>query len=250
MRTIALFLMFTVGMFAADRRSIAEVGEKVDRATAKAMWARADSLLNTTTFPQAPGILSVLTSGAQYQIDFTTQTLPAGSSVGGEIIDPNGEEISTDTYYFSEAVNGGVFMELWNGAFPQGWPAGITRFRMLVTTAGGTITEANAYVAVRSCCTNGTAPQVTSITPSSNGSQLTITGQFYAAPMVGINGTPVQVISGVTTFSATTGALQGTIVIPNIIALNDGNGVLTLCDQGYCSQTFFNIPLPFTNGKG
>jgi hypothetical protein len=249
-KTVALFLMLAGGMFGADRRNITEAGKKLDRAAARAMWASADSLLDSITFPQAQGIISVLTNGTQYQINFTATSLPAGSWVGGEIIDPDGEKVSTDTYYLANgSPNAEVFMELWNGAFPSGWPAGLTRFRMLVQDASGRLTEVNAFVPVSFCCTDAT-PQVNSIVSSPNG-QLTITGPFTAAPMVGVNGFPAQVVSGTATSSSATGALQGTtVVVANPMSLNGGNGVLTLCDQSICSQTNFNIPALPTNGKG
>ena len=144
--TVTVLLLMSSVMFAADRRNIADVGEKVDRAAAKEIWAAADAGLNSMTFPQAPAILTVLTNGTQYQVDLTAPVLLAGSCVVGEVINPNGEMISTDTYCVSNTAE--IFMELWNGGFPQAWPAGITRFRVLIKN-GGSVTEANGYVPVR-----------------------------------------------------------------------------------------------------
>ena len=236
---------------AAERRNvrdISEVAERIARTDSRAMRP-ADAGWIDLTFPQAAGIVSVRDNGTQTEAYFTSSSLPVGACVTGLTIVPSGDALPTDTYCVWGPQSGSITMELWNGAFPDGWQPGTIRFRVFVKETSGRITEANGYAPLRSCCSSN-GPQVTSIAVSADGSQLMVRGAFDAGPMVGINGIPVAVISGTaaTSSAGTPTSIQGTIVVPNTVGLNDGNGVLTLCFQGSCSQTFFHIPPSLASG--
>lgn len=245
MRLITLCLTMVLGLSAAERHNVADISEKVERSTAKAMWA--SNGIENLSFPQAPGILSALSNGDQFEVGFSSSAIPAGSYVIGEIIAPSGEIISTDTYQLP--TNGGnsfnVFFELWNGAFPGMWQAGVTRFRAVVS-GGGRISEADAYVLVRASGYPQDIP-VVSITPSPDGSQLTVSGLF-TGPQVGVNGTPATIVSS--SVSPTGNPQQASITLAIPTYLPNGNGVLTVCDGGQCSQTFFHVSPTATSGKG
>lgn len=247
-----LFLIISAAcMFLAATTLVAERHEKTDSSrkldveTARAMWNTANVGVGNLTFPQANGIVSAVqnsrTTGAE--VTFSSATLPRGSCAVAFIVAPNGDSITTDTYCAPSSEPGAIRLELWSGDFPNTWPSGLTRFRVIVLS-GNLISEANAYVMVRSCCANQ-GPVVTSVTALPNGT-LQVAGQFMS-PMVGVNGYFAQAIGGST--SVTPGSPpQSTITINNPVSLENGNGVVTVCEQGACSQTFFHVPAQYSGG--
>ncbi len=241
-------LILTLGMvaFAGERRETNRL-ERIDAKTARDIWSDTGVDFGNLVLPQAPGAVSVLTNGS---VVFSTGSLPGGSCAVGAIIAPNGSDaISTDTYCTPVGSAGySMYLELWHGEFPGTWPTGITKFRVLVLSAGQ-IGESTAYVPVRTCCVDMPSPTVSSVTNLADGS-LQVSGQF-TAPIVAVNGTLAQITkTTVTSFPGITPQTT-TIVLTNTPGLNDGNGILTLCERGKCSQTFFHVSQPYGgSGKG
>ncbi len=257
MRLIAaVFLSFFAAAFAADRRDIAEITKPMARASAQAMWNAAG--IDNMNFPQVPGgVITVWRNSANgnVQARFSAQTLAPGTCIAGEIIaPPDNGAITTDTVCVSQGYTGPVAFEIWSGPFPFMWPAGNTRLRILVNS-GGNVTEANASIPVRSCCANAGPQATVTATPDSQG--LVVTGNFRN-PVFAING---NVVPGVNISPANTtpfGQTQGTATVPITIGdstlSNEGNGILTVCEGGWCSQVAFHIQpqtiVPTTGGKG
>ena len=253
MRLVAVFLSFLAAMFAADRRDIAETTKPMARASAQAMWSATG--IDNMAFPQAPGAIAVRRSDANTNAIFTAASLPSGTCIVGQIIAPDGNgAINTDTFCVA-GYTGPFSFEIWNGPFPLMWPAGPTRLRVLVNS-NGNVTEANAYVPVRSCCINS-GPQVSvAMTPDNQG--LMVTGNFRN-PVFAINGTIVLGVNISPTNLTPFGQTQGSATVPiplwDSTLSNEGNGILTVCEGGWCSQTFFHVVqsqsvAPTNGGKG
>jgi hypothetical protein len=248
MKTLVLFLSLpSVGMFAADRRNIAEFGTKADPATAKAAHPQDTGFAGP--FPQANGFMYVSPTG-----DVAFNTLPGavadGACIFGQVIAPNGD-VTNSEEYCNQDTSGqsySFYLELSTGTFPSGSQVGTTRFRGIIQGADGKITETNAYVFVHGCCAPE-VPAIASIVPSPDGSTTTVSGQF-SAPIIAVNGTVAQILSSsvVMPTPGSGGVPQGTFVVQN--PYFQQNSVITICDQSYCSQGYFHIPLPVQNGKG
>ena len=264
-----MFLMLTSAVFAADRRNIGEVGTKVDHRAARAMWAGRDTTtdgLDSVSFPQAAGVFTVaqipFDTTAQTNVVFRSAAIVEDSCFVGQIISSR-SSMTTDTFCISHDQSpdnhSQMYMRLWNGPFPDSWPSGLTRFRMLVKTASGKVTEVNTNVST--CCGVSQGPTIATVIPIVNGGNLTslnVTGQF-TAPVVAVNGEILPITATSAGNSLFGSPSQGSIIIgPSSIGefnlLNDGNGVLTVCDAGWCSQTFFHSPttqtVPVDGGKG
>ncbi len=232
MKTFALFLsLSSVGLFAADRRNIAEFGTKAEAATAKATHAQATGF--NGPFTQADGFMYVSPSG-----DVAFNTLPGavknGACIFGQTIYPNGDVKNSETYC-NEDPSGqaySFYLEMSTGIYASGDQVGATRFRGIV----------------HGCCAPE-VPAITSIEPSIDGSTITVSGQF-SAPIIAVNGTVAKILSSAVALPApgSGGVPQGTFVVQ--IPYWQQNSVIAVCDQGYCSQGYFHIPLPMQNGKG
>jgi hypothetical protein len=250
MRLIAAFLTFaTISAFAAERLDITKDGKKMEQNSAKALWNSAG--IDQYSFPQAPGFVAVSTvmtsvfGGVYVVADFVGQQGLQNITVVGEIISANGDVMMTDTWSSIPGLNFVPQLEFWNGTFPNSWPSGKTRFRAVVITQSGNVTEANGYADFKSCCTSS-GPQIKSVTAGFDGQHIIVAGNF-TAPVMGINGNWASVTNITPSTATPLGTTIGTatVAIPNDydpLFGNDGNGVLTVCDRGQCSQTFFNIP--------
>lgn len=253
MKKLVLFLsLSSVGLFAADRRDIAEFGTKLDHATAKAVRAQFSGF--DGPFPQAAGYMFVSGDPNNGSLSVAFTTLPgavaAGASIFGQIISSTGDVVNTEAYENTD-TSGQIFtyyLELWNGTFPGAWPVGQTRFRAIIKGADGKITEANTYVFAHGCCVEE-VPAITSIVPSSGGLTVTVSGQF-SAPIIAINGVIAKILSSAVTVptEGSGGVPQGTFTVQ--IPYFQQNSVITVCDQAYCSQGYFHISLPLISGKG
>jgi hypothetical protein len=246
MKTLVLFLsLSSVGLFAADRRNIAEVGIQ---ATGAAKAAHAHDIGLTGPFPQAAGFIYVNPVG-----DVSFNTLPGavtfGACVVGQTITPDGEATNGQEYCNADSSgqNYSFYLELSAGVFPGDAQTGVTRFRGVIIGADGKVTEANTFVFVHGCCAPE-IPAIMSIVPSADGATVTVSGQF-SDPIIAINGVTARILSSaVVVPTPVSSAPQATFVVE--IPYFQQNSVITICDQAYCSQGYFHIPLPVQNGKG
>lgn len=246
MKTLVLFLsLFSVGMFAADRRNIAEFGTKADPAKKS---AHAESSGFNGPFKQANGFMYVALNGA---VSFNT--LPGavgpGSCMFGQTIYPNGDVKNSETYC-NEDTSGqaySFYLEMSTGTYASGDQVGTTRFRGIIQDANNNFTEANTLVSVNGCCAPE-VPAIASIVPSADGTTITISGQF-GLPIVAINGVATTVLSGGVTQPTDGGVPQGIFVVQNPFPYQQ-DSVVTISYQANCSQGYFHVPQPPTGGKG
>jgi hypothetical protein len=239
------------------------------------MWAGSEAQsdgLENLSFPQAAGVVTVSQIANEFPaptyVVFRSTSITEDTCFVGQTITST-STVTTDTFCVNPADQQQGFQEqkymrLWNGPFPDVWPSGLTRFRVLVKTASGKVTEVNTYVSTCGCGVSQ-SPSIAKITPVMNGgnlASLNVTGQF-TAPVVAVNNLILPIMAASPTNSPFGGvpSQQGSInigpslEIGNFNLLNDGNGVMTVCDAGWCSQTFFNplnqtqTPVPGV-GKG
>lgn len=242
-KTLAVFFACSLGFFAADRRNIAEIGTPMDRAAARAMWKSAG--IESQQFPQASAIITVESSpqafevGRQVVVSFVSTALVANACVSGYIIPPNDAGAIELTTFCYGSTAGYIGANLWNGAFPDGWPSGNTRFRVLIMGNDGKVTEVNSYVPVQASSGLSRGPIVNSISAAADGQHLVVEGNF-AAPLFAVNGVAATATAGAANVS--TGQNFTFIELPT--PLNNGNGILTVCAGGWCSQTYFHLQQP------
>lgn len=179
---------------------------------------------------QAPGVVEVTNSGQTFNVTFqSVKSLVPGMIVSTQIIMPGGLVIPLNTYQITTPRLFGVSM--WNGPFPEAWPAGWTTFRVVISQAGSITELVAASVPVRACC-RPTGP-VDRVDLSADGETLVVIGMFppgdVRATLNGIN---------VDLFFQVFG--RGTIPTKGF----EGQSVLTVCAGGYCSSRVVYISRP------
>lgn len=180
-------------------------------------------------FTQANATIEVTTSGQNVRASFTTLTsVPENSFILFRMTLANGTMVQLEGFsVFSEGTWGS---ELWNGPFPNIWPAGPTRFEVIIISSNsGELTYVSALALVHTCCLL-TGP-LTSADVSADGTAVNIAGFFQGFITATINGRPVPMSS--MGFSPTTGEALNRIDISQAGIVQ---GTLAVCSGGECSS--------------
>jgi hypothetical protein len=191
----------------------------------------------TVQLAQAPGVLEVTDSASSVFVVFRSVSPLPGSTLNFRATLPNGSVVNFDGYTVPQDWKGfNVYGEIWNGAFPGVWPSGWTLFEVLVSTPGKGVSYVSAEVPVRACCRNvGPIEEFTF-----RGQVLSVIGDFQSqetlqeAPAT-VNG----ILVGV--HFVTKGYITS---IGNIVNLNVGQNLFTLCVKGSCATRIFYTSRP------
>lgn len=175
---------------------------------------------------------------------FTAVSLPSGTITLFQLILPDGTRVPLNSYQLMGGGDNGVHYQLWNGAFPDIWPAGETRFGVMLVLPSGQIWYTSAVVPIHSCCQlYGPIEKVDVV----NDSQIVVIGLFGKETVAMIDGMPVGMIYA---FTSDTSPSVATINVGGKIG--DGQHNLVICSNltGDCSTRVIYIKRSGGSGKG
>lgn len=268
MPKISLFFVTFLGMTFAQEQTavdIRSIAQPMTDDAARQVWAAinggtaagtdkmasvkmgAGSGLPDLQYPQAAGVVQVVAEpnqGSGRTVRFVA-TKPIRGVIAAWAVLPNGDQFRYQLFDLDRCCGGGpvmVYMDLWSGAFPANWSAGLMRFYVF-NFEDGRVSQATAYVNVN---TWGVVPEPNvgniSVVNTDGGRQALVSpGQFKSKDLAIIVG----FASAAEQFSV--GPFGNLVIsIPAEKGISPGNTTVTICESGLCgTRTFFYNPFPY-----